>query len=278
LGKIATKILASGDGWTAGDVVCASGPCDRPYEEQHGTISICVALEGSFQYRSAGGSEVMSPGSLLLGNDRQYFECAHEYGTGDRCIAFHYTPEFFERGGGRPSFPIHRLPPLPELAPWVVEANLAVRTPERADFEELAYGMAMTVEGLLETGGKSQRTPTAADERRVSSVLRFIEVNLGEPLPLSTLAAVAKMSAFYFLRAFKQVAGVTPHHYILRARLREAAMRLKSRSDAVLDVALEAGFRDLSNFNRAFRAEFGTSPRIYRRHSGTLLQAVSRLA
>jgi AraC family transcriptional regulator len=277
LGKIAKKILASGDGWSAGDLVCASGPRDRPYEEQHGTISIGLVLEGSFQYRSAAGSEVMSPGSLLLGNDRQYFECAHEYAAGDRCIAFHYTPEFFERGGGRPSFPIHRLPPLPELAPWVVEANLAVRAPERVNFEDLAHGLAMTVGSVLETKRKGQRTPTAADERRISSVLRLIEANLSEPLRLSTLASVAKMSPFHFLRVFKQVAGVTPHHYILRARLREAAMRLKSRPDAVLDVALEAGFGDLANFNHAFRAEFGTSPRIYRRHSGTLLQAVSRL-
>ena len=80
LGKIATNILASGDGWSAGDVVCSAGPQDRPYEEQHGSISIAIVLEGSFQYRSAYGSAVMSPGSLLLGNLDQCFECGHEHG------------------------------------------------------------------------------------------------------------------------------------------------------------------------------------------------------
>jgi AraC family transcriptional regulator len=34
----------------------------------------------------------------------------------------------------------------------------------------------------------------------------------------------------------------------------------------ILDVALDAGFGDVSNFNRAFRAEFGVSPRFYRQH------------
>ena len=45
---------------------------------------------------------------------------------------------------------------------------------------------------------------------------------------------------------------------------REAALRLKASADDVLEIAFAAGFRDLSNFNHAFRAEFGVSPRFYR--------------
>jgi AraC family transcriptional regulator len=32
----------------------------------------------------------------------------------------------------------------------------------------------------------------------------------------------------------------------------------------VLDIALDCGFGDVSNFNRAFRREFGMSPRRFR--------------
>ena len=74
MGKIATNIVASGNDWKVGDVLCTSGPQDRPYEEQHETISIAVVLAGSFRYRSALGSEILSPGSLLLGNFRQTFD------------------------------------------------------------------------------------------------------------------------------------------------------------------------------------------------------------
>jgi AraC-like DNA-binding protein len=45
-------------------------------------------------------------------------------------------------------------------------------------------------------------------------------------------------------------------------------MRLATEAGKVLDLALESGFGDLSNFNRAFRAEFGMSPRAYRRQAG----------
>jgi AraC-like DNA-binding protein len=47
--------------------------------------------------------------------------------------------------------------------------------------------------------------------------------------------------------------------------LREAAIRLSAESGKVLDIALDSGFGDVSNFNRAFRSEFGTSPGVYRR-------------
>ena len=32
-----------------------------------------------------------------------------------------------------------------------------------------------------------------------------------------------------------------------------------------LDIALDSGFGDVSNFNRAFRSEFGMSPTVYRK-------------
>ena len=57
----------------------------------------------------------------------------------------------------------------------------------------------------------------------------------------------------------------TPYQYLLRTRLREAATRLATGRDRILDIALTSGFEDLSNFNHAFRAEFGVSPRVFRK-------------
>lgn len=59
---------------------------------------------------------------------------------------------------------------------------------------------------------------------------------------------------------------MTPHQYVLRLRLREAALRLAGALDPIkiVEIAFDAGFGDVSNFNRAFRAEFGMSPSRYR--------------
>jgi AraC family transcriptional regulator len=264
LGKIATTILESGNGWSVSDLVCTSGPRDKAFVEQHNAISIAVVLEGSFQYRSARGSEVMSPGSLLLGNLGQSFECGHEHGTGDRCLAFFYTPEFFEHAHFEGGFPVHRIPPIRTLTPSIVQARLGTLMPEKVIFEELALGLADAVVQIIGTNGEAGRAPSAADERRVSSVLRFIEADLGQALSLELVASHAKMSEFHFLRVFRQVTGVTPYQYIIRSRLREAALQLKRCSNDVLSIALDAGFRDLSNFNHAFRTEFGVSPTRFR--------------
>jgi AraC family transcriptional regulator len=83
-------------------------------------------------------------------------------------------------------------------------------------------------------------------------------------LTLGNLARAAGLSPYHFLRTFERLTGVTPHQYVLRARLREAGVRLAGEADKVLDIALDCGFGDVSNFNRAFRREFGVSPRIYR--------------
>jgi len=72
------------------------------------------------------------------------------------------------------------------------------------------------------------------------------------------------MSPYHFLRTFRQVVGVTPHQFILRTRLNRAAVRLRRSSESVSTIAFEAGFNDLSTFNRRFRRVMGASPSAYR--------------
>ena len=113
----------------------------------------------------------------------------------------------------------------------------------------------------------SQSSPIAQPNAlaNVTRVVRQIEKNPDSRLTLASLARASRLSPYYFLRMFQLVTGVTPHQYILRMRLRDAAARLRSETEKILDIALDSGFGDVSNFNRAFRTEFGTTPRVYRR-------------
>jgi len=92
----------------------------------------------------------------------------------------------------------------------------------------------------------------------------MIERNPETGLALGSLALEAHLSPYHFLRIFERLTGLTPHQYVLRTRLREAAIRLAAESTKVLDIAIDCGFGDVSNFNRAFRGEFGVSPRANR--------------
>jgi AraC-like DNA-binding protein len=259
--------LASGEGWTVSDLVCTAGPSTRPFEEQHLQTSIAIVVSGTFQYRSPAGCELMTPGSWLLGNSGDRFTCGHEHGTGDRCVSFSYTPEFFEclasGAGGGPRFKVPRLPPIRALAPLVASVSSLLAGTDQGTCEELSIQLA--AQALQAARGI--RRPTGADASslaRVTRVVRMIDSDPDAPDDLRGLARIARLSPYHFLRTFEGLTGTTPHQYLLRVRLRRAAIRLRTEPAKVLDIALDCGFGDISNFNRAFRAEFGVSPRAYR--------------
>src|SRR5260370_11630520 len=137
--------VAAGEGWQVVDIVCTSGPRDRPFEERYLSASISLVLSGTFVCRSAHGSSLMSPGALLLGDPGNAFECSHQHGEGDRCLSFQLDPELFERvahdaGASSVAFDRDRLPPLRALAPLTARASMAL---ERKDsFEEIALDLA----------------------------------------------------------------------------------------------------------------------------------------
>jgi AraC-like DNA-binding protein len=81
---------------------------------------------------------------------------------------------------------------------------------------------------------------------------------------LQQLAAEVAMSPYHFLRTFRAVAGMAPHQFLLHTRLQRAAVRLRCSGDPICTIALEAGFSDLSTFNRRFRRLLGASPGAYR--------------
>lgn len=271
-GRTTPRILSRGDGWTVADVLCTSGPCDRPFEERHARHAIAMVLAGTFQYRSPLGRELMTPGSLMLGNTGQCFECGHQHGEGDRCISFWYAPEYFERlaadagvRGTGATFTVPRVPPLQPLSPLIARAAAGVLGAPDLPWEELAVRLAVRTMRLV-AGLASERLAFPLNaEARVSRTVRTIDHHPHRPLTLGMLSRQADLSPYHFLRLFERVTGLTPHQYVRRARLREAAARLMSESGKVLDVALDCGFGDVSNFNRAFRAEFGASPRAFRR-------------
>ena len=95
-------------------------------------------------------------------------------------------------------------------------------------------------------------------------VREYVDAHLGESMDLAELAAIAGLSVFHFARQFKQSAGVTPHHYLVRRRI-ERAQDMLARTDLALsEIAVAAGFSDQSHLSRHFRQMLGTTPREFR--------------
>lgn len=290
-GTVDGRVLACGDGWVAEDVVCSSGPRDPAFEERHDWVSVAAVLSGSFTYRNDFGRNLLTPGSLLLGDAGGCFTCGHQHGEGDRCLGFHFEPAFFEQlaadvGAPEPRFRRTSLPAVRALAPLVARAIIAAEStaateaasprttdpavpavartgaPPAPAVDELALDIAAGA--LLQSTSAKPREISSRDERRVAAVIRHLESRYHHPWALADLAGLADLSPFHFLRIFRATAGQTPHQYVLRARLRAAAVTLATTPIPVTEVALASGFEDLSNFIRTFRTEFGVAPTSYR--------------
>jgi AraC family transcriptional regulator len=274
-GGTVARVLARGAGWSVADVVCTAGPGDRQFEEQHRNVCIAVVAAGSFQYRSHAGRALLGSGSLLLGSAGQAYECGHEHAKGDRCISFLYAPEYFElvtadAGAGTAEFRVPALPPMRAMS-WAVAracAGLAGDDVDQLVWEELSLRLAVETLRLANGDEHASREMLPSAEARVTRVVRMMEERPDAEHSLARLAEEARLSPYHFLRTFQSVVGLTPHQYVMRMRLRRAAVRLVQERTSVLDVALDCGFGDVSNFNRSFRAEFGVSPRVFRRGEG----------
>lgn len=99
-------------------------------------------------------------------------------------------------------------------------------------------------------------------------VVRYVLDNIDSEVRMAEAARMADMNEATFSRAFKRMSGHNFVDFVRKLRVAEACRMLRQTDIPVSSVCFDVGFGNLSNFNRQFRAETGTSPRAYRRDAG----------
>lgn len=95
-------------------------------------------------------------------------------------------------------------------------------------------------------------------------ICRYVEMNLAGELSLDRIAGEFYLSKYHIAHLFKENSGMSLHQYILKKRLESCRGKLAEQMPISQVYALY-GFRDYSSFFRAFRKEYGMSPKEYRR-------------
>ena len=265
-----TKLLESACGLRILDYRCDAGPADTPFTEMFDDFSLSYVARGSFGCTTDGNHFELVAGSFLVGRAGDDYRCSHDHHDGgDECLSFQWSRSALD------AIDVNTRAwtsgALPALAPLVLLGALGrIRAAAESDLglEEVAMRLA---HGFIRL--RSERAPrrltrlTPRDRRRAVEAALFIDAHAGEPLRLEQIAALSCVSPFHFLRLFLKVTGLTPHQYLVRARLRRAAELLVDAERRIGDIAFEVGFGDLSNFVRTFHRAAGMSPGRFRRLS-----------
>jgi AraC-like DNA-binding protein len=108
----------------------------------------------------------------------------------------------------------------------------------------------------------TRRTVRAATGLR--GVREYIDRHYARPLTIERLAALAGLSPFHFIRAFRAATGLTPHQYLRNRRIDRAKELLVTTPMPVTEVCDAVGFQSLGSFSSLFRRLTGETPAGYR--------------
>lgn len=128
---------------------------------------------------------------------------------------------------------------------------------------EILNLLAKSTEYQLITHTGLQGTTPKNDER-LSRILEFMLQNFKTDIRLETIAELVFMTRTSVCRYFKIRTKRNLWDFLAELRLRHAAQLLRESKLSVLEISLESGFSNLSNFNRLFQRQFACSPRDYR--------------
>lgn len=126
-----------------------------------------------------------------------------------------------------------------------------------------AYGLFLQL--MVQMNRMAQKGETQQEEPQqlsglVQKTLRYIGENLSQPMTLESISAHFYVSKYYLSHAFSREVGVSIYRYIMLRRLL-MARQLLTAGETAGQVCRTCGFSDYTSFYRAFKSEYGVSPR-----------------
>jgi AraC-like DNA-binding protein len=226
----------------------------------HEAFGLGAIERGVERFRYRGGEHLAPPDSLVLMNPDELHTGRAETAGGWRYRMIYVDADVARAitGGSTWSFDTA----VAEDAPRARRVGRLLAALWHGD-EPLVFDS--TLAELFETLRPHARIGGVArheGSHRFNAVIDFMRAHLAERHSLDALAAVAGLSPFHFLRAFKAQHDATPQQALMALRLFDAKRRLAA-GEAPAHVAAAAGLTDQAHLTRAFTRRYGVTPGRY---------------
>jgi YesN/AraC family two-component response regulator len=116
---------------------------------------------------------------------------------------------------------------------------------------------------------EKKKTITEITKMKIDNVKEYISKNYKDDLTRENLAEIVDISPDHLSRTFFQYTGEKLNNMINRLRIEYAAEQMLGTDQRIIDIAFDAGFNDLSTFNRIFQKIKSIPPSEYRKTEKT---------
>lgn len=106
-----------------------------------------------------------------------------------------------------------------------------------------------------------------AESGLINEIIRYLNEHITEELCLDAIAGHFFTSKFHLSKSFRKFTGISIYQYIMKKRLTIARDLIRG-GIPVTTACLDCGFGDYSNFLKAFKREYGKTPKEYAHHPG----------
>lgn len=242
---------------------------------RHNHEGFCIGVieEGAQQFFRTGENHYAPKGDIILVNADEIHTGSSAMENGWSYQAIYPTPELFtqltlglttEHQGLVPWFPIAVIQDAGLSAQLRLLFNLLPQSGNTL-FKETLLLSSLSWLTLRYNRTKIELTEITPAKQRIEQICDLLINTCEQEHSLSQLAEISGFSQWHFLRQFKLHTGITPHAFLVQARLHKAK-KLLLAGNTPAEVSNQCGFSDQSHFTRHFKQALGVTPGNFIRH------------
>ncbi|MCH4827238.1 AraC family transcriptional regulator [Planococcus halocryophilus] len=236
-----------------------------PLHRHADTVEMLLVLSGTVQCKIDGQVYTAPAGTVLFiqaGSWHEQLYTASDKHCGYRLSFCPVDPTHYAEFP--PVIPIDRIDTLKTL---FIHLQQEKQFPRKDSKQMTHHVISSILLHVYRSAGRQESHNYLNSEETIQEVKHYMEENHSKPLTLAELATRFNLTKYQLARLFKEITGMSPLQYIISCRITTAKHLLRTSDSSVSKIAVKIGYKSNTQFQAAFKAVVGVTPRQYRVNS-----------